>query len=127
MNAPVHGLTGLLGRIADVAGVKAALALVEAYGGRELSLSARPTAALASVVGPEAAAAIVQEIGSGKVLIPMANLRGQRGRREAAARLLRAGAQIGEVAQAVDVHERTVYRLKKAGRDTRTGSLFPEE
>lgn len=127
MSAQDHGLTGLLGRIADVAGVKAALAVLEAYGGREMSLSAQPTAALASIVGAEAAAAIVQEIGVGKVTIPMAHLRGQRGRREAAFRMLRSGAKIGEVVRAIDIHERTVYRLKLAKPEDTTGSLFGDD
>lgn len=114
MNAPEHGLTGLLGRIADVAGVKAALALAQARGGRQMPFSARPDGVLASIVGHDAAVAIVKEIGAGKVTIPMGQMRGQRGRREAAARMLRAGAKVSQVAEAVDVHERTVFRIKGA-------------
>ncbi|MND22338.1 hypothetical protein D3C80_127140 [compost metagenome] len=127
MSASTHGLTGLLGRIADAAGVKAALALAEARGGREMALSSRPDGVLASIVGAQAALAIVQEIGVGKVTIPMAHLRGQRGRREAAARMLRAGAKISQVAEAVDVHERTVYRLKGNRDADTTGSLFGDD
>lgn len=122
-----HGLTGLLGRIADAAGVKAALALAEARGGREVTLSARPDGVLASIVGADAAAAIAKAIGNGKVTIPMAHLRGQRGRREAAARMLDAGATISQVAETVDVHERTVYRLKGYRPTDATGFLFDED
>ena len=122
-----HGLSGMLGRIANIVGVKAALALAEARGGRELALSASPDGLLASIVGAEAAASITKEIGKGKIIVPMAHLRGQRGRRAAAARMLRSGATISHVAEAVDVHERTVYRLKAAKREARTGSLFPED
>lgn len=127
MNAHVpqhHGLTGKLGEIADAAGVKAALKLVQALGGRQIKLSARPNSKLARIVGPEAARAIVAALGSEKIVVPMAHLRGQRGRREAAARMLDSGATVSQVAGAVDVHERTVFRVKR--RRALTGGLFDD-
>lgn len=126
MNAPVHhGFTGRLAEIAEAAGPAAALQLVRELGGREIKLSARPGGKLAGIVGAEAAAKIVAALGNEKITVPMANLRGQRGRREAAARMLDAGASVSQVAGAVDVHERTVFRVKA---ETRTaGPLFDDE
>ncbi len=130
MNAPAnlpathHGLTGKLGEIADIAGVGAALKLVRALGGREIKLSARPNGKLARIVGAEAARAIVDALGAEKITVPMANLKGQAGRRAAAARLLDSGASISHVAGAVDIHERTAFRVKR--RLKTTGDLFDD-
>lgn len=127
MNAPAHPpLTGKLAEIADVAGVAAALKLVREMGGRELKLSAIPGGKLARIVGDEAAAAIVEAFGRGeKLTVPMAHLRGARGRREALTRMMAAGATVTEAAEAADVHERTVRRAKK--RTPTTLPLFPED
>ena len=126
MNAPVHhGFTGRLAEIADAAGVAAALQLVRELGGREIKLSAKPTGKLARIVGAEAARQIVAALGNEKITVPMAHLRGQAGRRAAAARMLDQGASISQVAGAVDVHERTVFRVKAVNRTS--GSLFPED
>lgn len=122
--APPHGLTGKLGEIADVAGTAAALKLVRALGGHEIKLSARPNGKLARIVGQEAARAIVEAMGAAKITIPMANLRGQAGRRAAAARMLDSGASISEAASAVDIHERTAFRVKNTLK--KTGSLFDD-
>lgn len=119
-----HGLTGKLGEIADAAGPAAALQLVRALGGHEIKLSARPNGKLARIVGREAAEAIVEALGAAKITVPMANLKGQAGRRAAAARLLDSGASVSEVAGAVDIHERTAFRVKS--RMKTTGSLFDD-
>lgn len=119
-----HGLTGKLAEIADAAGTAAALKLVQALGGREIKLSARPGGKLARIVGAEAAVAIVAALGSEKIVVPMAHLKGQRGRREAAARMLSEGASASVVAGAVDVHERTVFRVKASG--TKSLPLFED-
>lgn len=119
-----HGLTGKLGEIADAAGVAAALKLVRALGGHEIKLSARPNGKLAKIVGPDAAIAIVEALGAAKITVPMANLRGQAGRRAAAAKLLDSGVSIADAASAVDIHERTAFRVRN--RLKKPGSLFDD-
>ena len=119
-----HGLTGKLGEIADAAGTAAALKLVRALGGREIKLSGRPTGKLAKIVGPDAAKAIVAALGAEKITVPMANLRGQAGRRAAAAQMLDSGASVSQVAGTVDIHERTAFRVKS--RLKTTGGLFDD-
>ena len=119
-----HGLYGKLGEIADAAGVAAALKLAAALGGREIKLSARPDGKLARIVGPEAARAIVEALGAEKIVVPMGHLRGQGARRAEAARLLAEGTPIARVAEAVDVHERTVYRVKERRPQGKTPDLF---
>lgn len=123
--AQPNGFTGRLAEIAEAAGVAAALQLVRELGGREIKLSAKPDGKLARIVGAEAARQIVAALGNEKITVPMANLRGQGGRRAAAARMLDEGASISQVAGAVDVHERTVFRVKAETR--KPGSLFPED
>ena len=128
MNAPAHPtLTGKLAEIAEAGGVRAALQLAREMGGRELKLSARPGGKLARIVGPEAARKIVDAMGAEKIVIPMAHLRGQAGRRAAVARMLDSGATVSQAATAADVHERTVFRVKGQGRRPDadpTGDLF---
>lgn len=120
-----HGFTGRMAEIAEAAGVAAALQLVRELGGREIKLSAKTDGKLARIVGADAARKIVAALGNEKITVPMAHLRGQRGRREAAARMLDEGASISQVAGAVDVHERTVFRVKAETK--KPGSLFGDD
>lgn len=105
--------SGFLAVVAKAADDAAATRVALRCGGTELKLSARPNSRLAQLVGPEAAKEIVAILGAEKVTIPMANLRGQRGRQAAAAEMLAKGAHLNETALAVDVHERTVRRVRE--------------
>lgn len=122
-------LPGILGRIAEVAGEKSALRLAQAAGGTEMKFSASPKAALARIVGADAAALIFAEFGGEKYIIPMAHLRGQKGRRAQAAEMLARGASHNDVARACDVHERTARRVTEALKKAKTEGLplFPED
>jgi hypothetical protein len=113
----MNGLTGLLHDIASATSVKVALELASRCGGLQMSLSDAPDSALVRAVGMEAAQAIVKHVGRGVVTIPMANIRGQRARRARSAEMLAGGARPTDVAQACDVHVRTVWRVKAAIRD----------
>jgi hypothetical protein len=106
--------TGLLGAIEEAAGVEAASKLALQLGGTELKISARANGKLARIVGPDAARAIAAALGSERRTIPMAHLRGEKGRRAAAAQMLAGGASERETALAVDVHTRTVRRIRAA-------------
>ena len=109
-------LPGILGEIATAAGEAAALKLARERGGTEVQISARKDSAFVGIVGQAAADKIVKAFGNGKVLVPMATARGQRGRREAAARMLAAGRTQTEVALACDIHERTTRRVLERAR-----------
>lgn len=109
-------LPGILGEIAAIAGVRAATRLALRHGGQELKLSAHPQSALASIVGTDAAVAIVEAFGPVKVTIPMAHLRGTRARRAAVAKLIAEGSSAAKAAQACDVHERTARRVREQMR-----------
>ncbi|MDZ4370211.1 MAG: helix-turn-helix domain-containing protein [Phenylobacterium sp.] len=122
-------LPGILALIAEIAGEQAATRLALAAGGTEMKFSARPNAALARIVGAAAAAKIVEGLGSEKYIIPMAHLRGQKGRRAQAAAMLREGKSHNEVAKACDMHERTARRVteklkREAGEPL---PLFPDD
>jgi len=122
------GMTGILQLIARHAGDAAALRLVQLRGGTKMKFGDRPTSPLAQIIGEAAARAVVEEIGQGPFIIPMANVRGPAARRAAAARLLNAGATAQEVALAVDVHERTARRVRKRMRMTPAGpDLFDRD
>lgn len=113
-------LPGILGEIADVAGEAAALNLARERGGTTMTFSGRPDSELARIVGPEEAVRIAELFGGViKYRIPMAHLRGQRGRRMEAARLSEQGLSAPQIALQLDVHERTVFRVrnrKKSGK-----------
>lgn len=109
----MSGFTGILAVISDVAGADAATKLALKAGGTEFKFSAQPNGKLAKLVGAKAAAAIVGELGAQKYAIPMAHLRGEKARRSAAARMLAEGGSANDVAMAVDVHERTVRRVRE--------------
>ncbi|MFN3858402.1 MAG: helix-turn-helix domain-containing protein [Caulobacter sp.] len=117
-------LPGLLGRIAEIAGEAAALNLARELGGQELKISGRPGGKLARIVGDEAAAAIADAFGPEKITVPMAHLRGQKGRRAAAARMMAAGATVTQAARACDIHERTAWRAR--ADEPQPLPLFPE-
>jgi hypothetical protein len=119
-------LPGILGEIERVTTRATAERLAMHAGGTEMKFSDRPTGSLARVVGLDAARRIVAELGREKYLIPMAHLRGQKGRRAAAAALLASGKSTPQTAKAVDVHERTVWRIKEKMREAPDLPLFPE-
>jgi hypothetical protein len=110
-------LPGILGEIADVAGLDAALKLARARGGTAMKISGKPGGALAQIVGDEAAWKIADLLGSIEYTIPMANLRGQKARRAKARLLLQQGVPSSKVALAVDVHLRTIERLRRRERE----------
>lgn len=116
---------GFLGLVERLAGLEAAEELVRRRGGTEIKLSAHPKGVLATIVGPEAAKAIVEERGPEKVTVPMANLRGQGAKRAAVARLSAEGKSASQVALICDVHERTVRRVRE--RLKTPLPLFPDD
>lgn len=118
---------GILGTVAEVAGDRAAQTLALKLGGCELKISGRKNGKLAQLVGDEAARKIAAALGPEKVTIPMAHLRGQRGRREAAAQMMREGATAAQAAQACDVHERTAWRVKARPKTSETLPMFGED
>lgn len=118
-------LPGVLGEIAEVAGDAAALKLARALGGTEIKLSARKGGKLARIVGLDQAKAIVEAMGPEKITVPMAGMRGARGRREHAARLMRDGASSTQAALACDIHERTARRIRQ--RPQAPAPLFDED
>lgn len=122
-------LPGLLGQIAEVAGESAATRIALHAGGTRMTFSARPGSVLVRIVGLEAARKIAEEFGREEFTIPMAHLRGQKGRQAAAAKMLADGANASEVARAVDVHERTARRVReRMAQASRAGlPLFPED
>ncbi|PCJ57867.1 MAG: helix-turn-helix domain-containing protein [Rhodospirillaceae bacterium] len=119
---------GVLAQIAEAAGAGAAINLARRYGGTEISIPKNPRAdsPLVKAVGMTAARAIAREIGHGRLLIPMAGLRGEGARRAEAARMLSGGKSVPIVARAVGVHERTVRRMGKRLREGAALPLFPE-
>jgi hypothetical protein len=116
-------LPGLLEHVEAVAGTAAALELAKALGGVRISISARPGSTLVKHLGPEVAAALVARLGRGEMFVPMATVRGQKGRRAGAAQMLAKGVSVSQAALACDIHERTAWRLKAAIGEAETRGL----
>ncbi|WP_374569666.1 helix-turn-helix domain-containing protein [Phenylobacterium sp.] len=120
-------LPGILGEIEAVAGVKVALKFAQRFGGTDIKLSAAEGSALCEALGAEAAQLIVQALGHGRVTVPMANVRGQRGRRAAVAQLVEKGLSARDAALACDVHERTVWRVKADLKHPKQPTFFDDD
>lgn len=113
----MSSLPQLLAAVEKAAGITAALKLAQDHGGTQISLSAARGSVLVKSVGADAAKAIVKALGHGRVLVPMATARGQQGRRAAAAEMLAKGATVSQVVQALDVHNRTAWRIKAKAKE----------
>ena len=132
-------LTGVLREIADLfpenpgEGLRAALAIAEAKGGTEAHFPARAPDDhwLPRAVGREAADRICAHFAVGRggvrLEVPLGPHRFYARARRMAAELVGKGRSTNEVARAVGVHGRTVWRIKARMRDTGDddqGSLF---
>ncbi|SBW13047.1 conserved hypothetical protein [uncultured Alphaproteobacteria bacterium] len=122
-------LPGVLGDIAEVAGVSAALQVAAARGGRVAYIPTPdhlpPEHWLVVAVGAEAAAAIARRLGGGALLIPLGPLGGTRGRVWATIRAaIDEGCSAPEAAARAGVHERTVRRHRNRRDDEDQGKLF---
>lgn len=120
-----------LREIADIAGLDAALALAEAYGGRRVKLPSRyrPGTWLDRLVGETAAKAIIEHFGTTPLDIPLAGAGTYaQMRRNMAARfeaLTAEGASAARIAAELGITERAV-RMRRAARrgDDGQGRLF---
>lgn len=113
-------LPGNLARIAEVAGVPAAMALAERLGGTAVYVARRPRVGtkLVDAVGPTAARAIAEEFGGETIEIASAKT-------HVAAYLLDAGVGAQDIARRLKIDRNTVSRIrKKLQDDARQGSLF---
>jgi len=120
-------LPGILGEIEDLVGRDAALILARERGGTTMTFSGRADSELAKIVGEEKALRIAELFGGViKYRIPMAHVRGARGRRLAAARMSAQGASAAEIAKELDIHERTVFRVRERQREATDLPLFPD-
>lgn len=113
----MSGLPKILAEIEAIAGTAVALKVASEFGGTRINLSSAEGSALVEAVGKDEAEKIVRALGQGRQDIPMADLRGQRGRRALAARMFANGATVREVALACDIHERTAWRVKSGPKD----------
>lgn len=114
-------LPGVLREIADEIDVDTALKLARARGGRSVYVPKKPepNSELSLIVGHAEARAISALIGYGDLRVPAGPARGQAGRRERVEAMLRQGFSHAQIADRVDVAQRTVERIaRKLANDT---------
>ena len=100
---------GIAGEIEQVIGVELTTLMMRRWGGCEVFIPKHaPGTKLAEVIGPEAAAKVIREIGHGKIVLPCGAFRGAKRRRAEAMGLLRQGQSVQQVALTCDLHTRTV-------------------
>ena len=106
---------GVAGRIEEAIGIELTTLLLRRWGGCEVSIPKNPQGTkLAEVIGTEAAATLIREIGHGKIVLPCGAFRGAKRRRAEAIDLLRQGLSVQKVALACDLHTRTVHGYRAA-------------
>ena len=112
-------LPGVLGWIAEEVGREAAVQLARAYGGRSIYVPKNPRAdcKLSKCVGQNAAMAISRKIGAGDLEIPQGAFRGPGARRRHIRDLVARGMTHSQIAEKLDVTERTVRNAVAEGRD----------
>lgn len=120
-------MTPLLNRIADVAGVEAAVTLGRERAGLQIYIPERmtPDHWLAQMVGLEPAIAISKLFGSRKLDIPPAIGGDKRRRAALIAQMIEKGYSINKIVSLTGVSRSTVKEhLKHRPADDRQGSLF---
>lgn len=106
-------LPGIAGKIEEVIGLEATVLLLRRRGGTEITIPVRTRGSwLAEVVGHDNARRMLATFGRGKLVLPCAEMRGQRARRAEAKQMLRDGKSIQQVALACDIHSRTVSNYR---------------
>ena len=106
---------GIAGRIEEAIGIELTTLLLRRWGGCEVSIPKNPQGTkLAEVIGTEAAATLIREIGHGKIVLPCGACRGAKRRRAESMDLLRRGMSVQQVALACDLHTRTVHGYRAA-------------
>lgn len=108
-------LPEMLERIAEVAGLPAAIKLAKDFGGSRIYIPQLPTpkTALSRSVGPEAAAKIAAAFGMGYLDVPIGPRIWNQRIVAAVAELLSQGRSIHQIANALGVTARTVCRCKR--------------
>lgn len=111
-------LTGVAAEIEDLIGTELTLKLLAQRGGTRIVVPMKAAGSvLADIVGEEAADVIIDEFGTGPIVLPNANFRGMRARRARGYEMLRRGASLQEVALEIGCHTRTVGNWKREMRE----------
>ncbi len=107
--------TGILAEIEDIIGTSATLQIVQERGGTEIVVPKKPTekCLISKIIGIEAAKKLSLEFGYGKFMIPMGHFRGMGRKKVLAAKMIEQGLSSNTIAAELDIHERTVRRVKE--------------
>lgn len=111
----MSNFSGILADIEAVIGTTATLKLVSERGGTKISIPKKPTekCLLVQIIGFDLAEKLSLEFGSGDILIPMGHFKGMGRKKVLAAKMLEQGLSSNTIAAELDIHERTVRRVKE--------------
>ena len=111
----MNNFTGILAEMEAIIGTSATLKLVNERGGTEIVIPKNPTekCLIAQIIGIDAAKKLSLELGYGKFMIPMGHFRGMGRKKVLAAKMIAQGLSSNRIAAELDIHERTVRRVKE--------------
>lgn len=126
-------LPQLLAEVVDCCGLAAAATFAQRFGGHELYVplpaSIGEAHPLAEALGLDGARRLAEQLGPGRRIVPFGPFAGgRRRRRREMLRLIDEGRTKAAVAEAFEVHERSVYRVRqeRAARPPEPLPLFPD-
>lgn len=106
---------GVLADIETVIGTADTLKIAMEFGGTEIVIPKKPKEGglLVKLIGLKQTEKLAQDFGSGKILIPMGHWRGFGYKKVKAAKMLAAGCSAEKIARYLDIHIKTVQRVKQ--------------
>lgn len=123
-------LPGVLADIEAAIGRPWALQIAGKLGGAEIYLASPErigrSSPLVRLIGVERARKLAEQLGRGKLLIPLGPTSTEKQKRAAVRRLIGTGLSNNAIAMQLHVHERTVRRERDRLADGRQGRLFEE-
>lgn len=132
----MNDLPGLLGDIADIAGLQVAYKIAQSHGGTRVSIPPRAQDGhwLTELVGFETADKICRGLatldakgllkGISNEVLPRGPASLLQNARREARHLLASGMSVRQVARATGLHERTIWRMKEDFKQSSQGELF---
>lgn len=110
----MSNFNGVLADIENIIGVDATIKIAVECGGSHIFIPKKPSekSGLVQLIGLENVEKLIKDFGTGEVLVPMGHFRGAGKKRARIAKMIEQGTPYDKIARQMDVHTRTVERIK---------------